>query len=479
METSSFETNATANSAFAKRAALIGVLLLAIVTAVMARNLNLPNPKPIINFDEAVYGGLAFELAETGNYTSRRIFPDGLRDSGDAAVVHTMLSPYLQAAAIQWLGFDRVALRLHSLVLYAASGGVLLLLVARMGLPPLQAVAALSLFFLSPWLIYAGTIGRSESIGMFLVFAATLVAWILRKREIAGVFASGFIAGAAVYNHATFLAAACLPYLFCLRFREGKASVVKTAPAYAAGALVAIAALWLWLMLPHYEAWRDEFVAAGASAWAGPSLTGVPLAMKHLFSTFGAAYLNWYLTGFLFLLVVLKPTRYSILGILWMAAFMAYLLMKMGMVMNYCVQFAVGMPILALLSGSPRFVWSSNKLVVALLAIFLGVQVPWNAWRVTAENPWTREAHQQELSLSGKLAELEPGQAVIGDEVTGFAILRAGHRYFHLGDNWAFSPEQRVRFDRLCRDQATYEATQNGDLIASKPSAHETRGADD
>jgi 4-amino-4-deoxy-L-arabinose transferase-like glycosyltransferase len=461
------KSNALTNGreCFNKAIAVIGFFTIFLLAGIMFRNLNMPHPKPVMNFDEAVYGGLALELAESGNYTSRRIFPAGLRDGGGSTVVHTLLSPYLQAKAIQFFGFDRFSLRLHSLILYAASSILLVWLVAKMALPPLQAVAALALFFLSPWLVYAGTTGRSESVGMFLVFAATFAAWVLRNQSSLAIFISGVLAGAAVYNHATFLAAACLPYLFFLRICDGRESILKTAPIYAIGSIIGISALWLWLMLPEYKAWQEEFVAAGVGAWGGPSLLGVPLAMKHLFSTFGTTYLNWYLAGFAFLLIFLKPTRYSLIGLLCMLFFMIYLLMKMGMVINYCVQFAVGIPILALLSGPPRFHWANSKCVAAVVGIFFALQAPWNAWRVTADNAWTEAAHSLEKVLYPKLARLPSDQAIIGDFASCIAILKAGHRFFYLGDNWAFSPEKRKRFERLCNEQATHVIDSDGMLI--------------
>jgi hypothetical protein len=425
--------------------------------------LNIPQQKPIMNFDEAAYAGFALELAESGNYSIVRIFPDQFREDGNVAVSHTLLSPYLQAVFIKVLGFHRVSMRIHSLILYAASGFLIVWLLAKMQLPPIKTIAVISLFLLNPWLVYAGTIARAESVGMFFVYASVVAGWGWRNRGFCGMGASGLFAGLAVYNHAIFLAVACLPFLFAISLRKkGALDNLKAAGFYALGAVLAISILWIAIMLPNHSLWWGEFVSAGASSNAGPPLHDVPIALKHLFSTFGAAYWGWYLAGVLFLLVLLKPTWHAMLGLAWMVFFMAYLLMKMGMVMNYCVQFAVGVPILALMMGAPTFSWSRNLAFAGALALFLGLQAPWNAWRVTAENDWTRQAEIREARIIDQLAGLEPGRKIIGDENSCFPILKMGHRFFYFDGNWALSPVQKERFDSLSMEQATHRISEDG-----------------
>lgn len=452
------------------------VLILWVATTIfcliaLSRNLDLPHPEAVLNFDELAYGSWALELAESGNYSSRRSFPDGLYEAtAELPVVHTILSPYLQAVAIDFLGFNRVALRLHSILAFAASALILLFLAIRMRLAGFQLAAVFATFFLSPWIFFAGITGRAEALGIALVFASCLVAWELRNRAFFALFVPGFIAGLAVYNHITLFALACMPYLLAKKLnnsprgRPAILNLLNGAFFYGAGAAVAFAGMWVWLLLPNYDVWK-EAMSSLSGFFAGPALGEVPQALKALFSKFGTAYLNWYLAVVLFALLLRWSPEFFI-GAVVLLIWMVYLLLKMGMVVNYCIQFAAAMPLLLLLCNGPRFDWCQKKGFVWILLLASALQAPWNAWRVTAPNPWVLETMAKETKVREALHSVDGSHAIIGNLQTGFPVLEAGHRFFNLGDNWALA--DRARFDRLCREQASFEISEGGELISIK-----------
>jgi hypothetical protein len=464
------------NSCPVQRRVLVAVwLALLLLSAVLLfRNLENTHPQVYMNFDEYAYAAHAQALVTTGDYSHEYTFPEGFYEKGNRAVMHPMLNGYLEAVAIWGLGFSRTAIRLPSLIAYLLAGALLLAIWLRCGMTPLQGLGLVAVYFTSPWLIYAATTARPEMLSALLLIAACFSATWHSGTRWSKFGLAGALSGAATFNHPVFFGAACLPFLFlCKAERQSMqlSGISRCAAMYALGGVLAVATLFAAIIAPYIWQWKEQFILStfdessdlyGKKSY---SLVEQTVRLKHRFSTFGAAYLNWYVALPAFAGLLLRFNWYTAAGVAWLLSFMWFVGVKTDMYIHYCVQFAAGAVIVILLCNGPRFAWTGKKpIFYGILAVVL-LQIPWNMIRVTAPNAVSEQFAESEARAKEAMQLIPGSVSFTGEMVGAFPALSLGHRFF-AQENWAFSPPQKKRLFDMMLEQADFRVRKDGTIEA-------------
>ena len=431
--------------------------------------IEMPHNQILVNCDEYFYSAPALTLAETGDYANRKTFPEGLFTSGDQYLVHTQLTPYFEALFIKIFGYSRFSIRLHSAVFFLAGAMLLFYLWMSLQKSNLFGAVLLAAYFASPFLIFAGRTARPEMFGGFLLFSACLCIVLLVKSQKIGFFGAGLLAGVATYNHPIFFAVSCLPFLFGLNYYRinilSWKAILGFAISYGAGALFSVVGIMAFLVLPFYEQWVEQFVQAISdpkNATYSSRQEGIiskVLSLKARFSTFGFGYAAWYLVviaiPFLF-----KGRSYFYFGCAWLIAAMYFIHINTVLTLGYCVQFAVGVPILILMGDKVRFKFLNHRRFVLLFGGFAGVFSLVHIFLVLYPNNFAKEFLRKELLIENRLQKIQSKSKVIGPLEAAIRALKNGHIYFEPSD-FAFSPDILKKYHRLIREQADYEIDDN------------------
>ncbi len=437
------------------------------------RHIEMPNNQILVNCDEYFYSAPALTLAETGEYANRKTFPSGLYENGDRYLGHTQLTPFIQAFFIKQFGYSRFSIRIHSIIFFALSSLILFLLFFKLEKTDLTKLFGISLFLASPWALHAGTTARPEMFGAMLLYLSCAFLAILQDTKKFGFLLSGFLSGIAAYNHPMFLGVSCLPFLFGLKhfqisFKEIK-SILLSAMCYGGGAILAVSLIMCVLVLPFCEQWVEQFLGGITDpsnvVYSQRNETFIQqiLSLKARFSTYGVGYWSWYL-AVISVLIIFRGGIYFYIGFLWMLLTMYYIHINTVMGLGYCVQFAVGMPILLLMTDGNRINFFSRRNMVLGAFVIIFMQAIFHTWSVIAPKEWAVEFKRREEKIAKELESLSGVKRIIGPLEGAIPVLKAGHVYFDPSD-FGFSAKNLQRYHQLIREQADYQINENFAIV--------------
>ena len=429
------------------------------------RYIEMPHNQISANCDEYFYSAPALTLAETGYYANRKTFPAGLYDNGDRYLHHTQLTPFIQAVFIKQFGYGRFAIRIHSLIFFTLSSLVVSLLFWKLDKTNLTIVLGFALFLASPWAIFAGTTARPEMFGaMLLYLSCACLVGIQNKRNF-GFLLSGILSGIAAYNHPMFLGVSCLPFLFGLyQYKislKDRKSVFLSAVCYGGGAILAVSIIMCILILPFRDQWVEQFFLGRTDpnntlySQRNENFIQQIVSLKARFSTYGAGYLSWYL-AVLLMPIIFRGKIYFHICLAWILLTMYCIHIKTNLTMGYCVQFAIGMPILLLMTEGNRFQFLSKRSIVLGVGVIVFIQSIFHTYSVINPNKWAVEFKGREEIIAKELQSLDSVKRIIGPLEAAMPVLKGGHIYFDPSD-FGFRSDTLKKYHRLIREQADYQ----------------------
>jgi hypothetical protein len=301
------------------------------------------------------------------------------------------------------------------------------------------------------------------------LFSACFCIVLLVKSQRIGFFGAGILAGVATYNHPIFVAVSCLPFLFglnfnCINIFKWKA-ILGFAVLYGAGALFSVLSIMSFLVFPYYDQWVEQFVQGICNpknviySSRQEDIISQLLSLKARFSTFGLDYAAWYLvviaSPFFF-----KGRCYYYIGCTWLIAAMYFIHINTVLALGYCVQLAVGVPILLLMLDSARFKFMNHRRFIFFFAGLAGFFSLVHIYLVLHPNKFAKEFLVKEQFIENGLKTIQPLSIVIGPLEAAIPALKNGHIYFEPSD-FGFSSDILKKYHRLIREQAEYEIDDN------------------
>ncbi len=299
-------------------------VLAGIVGAAVFFTLGDPIAQSYANHDEIAYNSLAISLLKSGAYRLEAQ-PDGIVATEAYFAANPQLYPYLSFVSFKLFGVSRTTMRLPAALAFVGTGAILIALALRRGLAPFHLNADLLLLLVCPSLVYAARTARPEALSTLAIYAGCLLS--LRASTSAGrvrpapIAASGALATVAVWNQTLFAGCALLPLFFGTPRTEPPTSpaAVRAYLAWILGASLALVALVVVIVVPHWDAWKEQFFLNAVTiseAERNPpphpsafDLWQLALNLKARFSTFGTPYLAWYLCVPIVWFAVFRPTR--------------------------------------------------------------------------------------------------------------------------------------------------------------------------
>ena len=439
-----------------------------------ARVLDAPHPFAWLNADEFGFGSIAYGVIVEGK-PKATCSPDGLFRTDQFFAAHPQLYSYLVVPAWKALGIKRWVMRLPSVLLFVTASTALLAMLLQRRFGTWHFIAAMGLWFLSPWTGLAASSARPE---MLSVAALYLSAWFaLRPAGPLSLVISGALVGLAVFNHPVYIGPAALPLLLAKSVRgsqvDGLRGLLRLVSPWVAGAAISGLALAGAVVVPHLASWMEQFPAhvKAIEQWTagrdfGTAGMGVFIQMRHRWSGLGWPFLNWYLGLAVFTFLCLRPTRLGWLGLGLIGAWAIKIESSTPVLMYYCTAVAAGFPLVALLNEeSPDLVASPRWVAVVVLAAVLA-QVPWNQWRAVRPNAASHAFADRETTWAATFDAAGKFSVVLGPPEGVWPAWKRGIRYISVTPVFALSTEElRTQYSTLARQQAQAEATADGRLI--------------
>jgi hypothetical protein len=230
---------------------------------------------------------------------------------------------------------------------------------------------------------------------------------------------------------------------------------------YGFGAIIAVASLMLILVLPYKEQWIEQFVQGIGDpdnivySARDESLLDQILSLKARFSSFGFSFLGWYV-GIALIPFLLKGGIYFYIGWIWLIFVMFFIHANTVMALGYCVQFAMGIPILLLMNNGDRFplLLKSKLRVVIFVAVCVFFTIH-HMKLVLSPNGAAMEFRAKEKIIEEQIPSLPTNSKVIGPLEAAVPLLKNGHIYFEPSD-FGFSSEKLVKYHYLINKQAEW-----------------------
>jgi hypothetical protein len=154
--------------------------------------------------------------------------------------------------------------------------------------------------------------------------------------------------------------------------------------------------------------------------------------------------------------IIFRGRIYFYIGLSWLLLTMYCIHINTVMAMGYCVQFAIGMPILLLMTEGNRFQFLSKRSVVVGAAAIIFIQALFHSWSVIAPKEAALEFKRIEERIEKELQSMSGVKQIIGPLEGAIPVLKAGHIYFDPSD-FGFSADILIKYHKLIRDQADYQ----------------------
>lgn len=444
-----------------------------------------PIPQSYANTDEIAYASLAISLLEHGTYRVDAQ-PVGILSTDGQFAANPQLYPYLAYLSFRSFGISRITMRLPAALAFLAAAVVLAALAVRSGLPPVSVVCVLLLMLSCPFLLYAARTARPETLSTAAIYLSCWLCFLSRhqqgRRQVLTLAAGGGAAALAVWNHPLFAGCALLPPFF-LRVQEAADSTgayVRKIAWWMVGGAAAVAAFAAVLVLPHADAWREQFLVNAASISEAERNPGsdrlafspikVLTDLRARFSTFGQPYLLWYLAAPLVFFGVLRPTRRfalaAVLSLVWLLISTHFTFTAV----TYIIQFTAAIPLLALLCASREGGPAASGPGLAAVSVTAALLVGAHAAMVFMPTFESRAFEDREAELNRTVASL-PGTGPITGPVEAALPTWKAHRRYFLPDPPFFDtqPGVRERFAERVRAEAEWFIHPDGSAQRTPP----------
>jgi len=400
------------------------------------------------NHDDAFYSSIGVQFATNGEWRPS-IQPLGLTSSENYFAANPLLTPYLTAASVKLFGPDRWSLKLPSLIAFLAAGLALIWMVHVAKLSSAHSLVIMFSYYACPWLYYAMNTARAEPMCIAGLYLATLLSLIGVKstRTVCTsvwILLSGALVTIVAWNHLLFSMAALLPALAIWGF-DHKASRWKRICLWLAGAVMMLFVLIVWRVIPHWDAWNEQFLQNAASNAAissnistlesfkstAPFPLNELVELKARFSTLGWPFMSWYAGIPLLFLLFLRPTRLFLLTLVLLLTFLGLIEIKTPVFATYVVNFAIAIPLSLLFAESRSQHQPLPNIIISVLGTLIVIFSILNAWLVlrptTRVNNWST-AEQQ---IDREFMALPPHSIIWGDTAHGIVpAWRHGHAYY-------------------------------------------------
>jgi hypothetical protein len=428
-----------------------------------------------MNLDDVCYSSIAVEYASTGEW--RPAFqPLGLAKTERFFAANPILTPYSSAMFVKFFGPDRWVFQLASLGAFIAAGVALSWTISLLELHRLHSLLVLFSYYACPWLYYAMNSARAEPISIACIYLAVLFAVLYIKFPAAlyspgWLLLSGALTVTSFWNHPLFLMTGLLPIAFILSYHN-KVYYKRGVLVWLIGASAMFVFLVGWRILPHLDAWREQFLAnASSNAHLGKSSTTfnyfqstLPFPLNKLvelkarFSTLGWPFVCWYVGLPVLSLLFLRPTRLFWIALISLGVWLGLIEIKTFVYANYVVNVVMALPLCLMLALPNRRGDHLSRPVWLLMVAFVILCTVLHAWLVLRPATRTNDWLTTEQQLERVFRTLPPHSIIWGDSAE--AMLPAWKQgdiyYFRPNTFLANIPGVRERLDKLAADPADY-----------------------
>ena len=454
---------------------LVGGVLAVLSLLLLGSVLNRASMVPYQNWDDAYYSSIGVQWAATGEWRPA-MQPLGLAPSDSYFAANPILTPYLTGVCVKLFGPHRWATHLPSLGASALASVALIWMVHVLQLRPAHGLVVMFSYYACPWLYFAMNTARAEPLCIAGLYLSALFAvkWAIAPKTFgtsAWPLLSGFLATLTVWNHPLFAAAVLLPAILLFAY-AGKADARRGILLWLAGACLMLVCLIGWRILPHWEAWKEQFLAnASNNATISGSVktldsfkSSQPFPLNELvelkarLSALGWPFVCWY-AGLPFLfLAFLRTTRLFLFTLLFLLSFLVLIELKTPVIATYVVNVMLALPVCLLLAASRCPEASLSGVARPLLGsvvVLISVLHGWLVLRpATGTNPWN-EVEQQ---LGREFQALPPRSIIFGGIAEGMMpAWEQGHTYYMTSNNFLMNvPGVQEKLDKLVSERAYF-----------------------